>query len=78
MAAPREAFFAPSEEVRFSEAAGRVAAEEIAFYPPGIPVLCPGERISREILAYLREMTALGLRVTGPEDVTLKTIRVLR
>ena len=77
-AAPREAFFAPSEAVPFPEAAGRVAAEEIAFYPPGIPVLCPGERISRELLAYLREMTALGLRVTGPEDVTLTTIRVLR
>lgn len=78
VAAPREAFFAPSEAVRFSEAAGRVAAEEIAFYPPGIPVLCPGERISHEILSYLREMAALGLRVAGPEDVTLETVRVLR
>lgn len=78
VAAPREAFFALSEAVSFSQAAGRVAAEEIAFYPPGIPVLCPGERISSEILAYLSEMAALGLRVTGPEDVTMKTIRVLR
>lgn len=78
VAAPREAFFAPSEAVSFSEAAGRVAAEEIAFYPPGIPVLCPGERISSEILSYLRDMASLGLRVTGPEDVTMETIRVLR
>lgn len=76
--APREAFFAPSEAVPFSMAEGRIAAEEIAFYPPGIPALCPGERISAALLSYLRAMMAMGLRVTGPADVTLKTIRVLR
>ncbi|MGP1367055.1 MAG: aminotransferase class I/II-fold pyridoxal phosphate-dependent enzyme [Schwartzia sp. (in: firmicutes)] len=77
-AVPREAFFAPSEAVPFSMAEGRIAAEEIAFYPPGIPALCPGERISAALLSYLRAMMGMGLRVTGPADATLKMIRVLR
>lgn len=75
--APREAFFASSEAVPLAQAAGRIAAEEITFYPPGIPVICPGERISREILDHLSALRALGLRVTGPEDVTLQMIRVV-
>ncbi len=75
---PREAFFAPSEAVPFALAAGRTAAEEIGFYPPGVPVLCPGEGITTALLEHLQAMKEAGLRVSGPEDPALRTIRVVR
>ena len=53
---PREAFFADKERVALERAAGRVSAEQVVFYPPGIPVLCPGELVSRELIAYIRRM----------------------
>ena len=75
---PREAMFRESESIVFEAAEGRISAEEIAFYPPGIPVILPGERITRELMDYIKETAALGLRVTGPQDTSLKTLRVLR
>lgn len=75
--APREAFFAGSEAVPFAQAAGRIAAEEVTVYPPGVPILCPGERISLDLLEHLQAMVRLGLRVTGAEDVTLQRLRVI-
>ena len=75
---PREAFFAAAEAVPFTEAVGLVAAEEITFYPPGIPVLNPGEQITAEAVRYVRAMAAVGLKVTGPQDTALATIRVIR
>lgn len=74
---PREAMFRPSEAVSFEDAKGKIAAEEINFYPPGIPVIVPGERITGEILDYIRKTAELGIRVTGPQDTTLGTLRVL-
>src|SRR4029078_5753221 len=51
---PREAFFAPNEKVGADAAAGRISAELVAPYPPGVPVLAPGEIITAEALAALR------------------------
>ena len=59
------------------ECGGEVSAEMVTPYPPGIPVLGPGEAISPEIVAYLREASATGLKVHGPEDRTLRTLRVI-
>jgi arginine decarboxylase len=70
--------FRESERIVFEAAEGRISAEEIAFYPPGIPIILPGERITRELIDYIKETAALGLRVTGPQDTSLKTLRVLR
>ena len=53
---PRQALFAPRESVPLEDSAGRVAAEQIAPYPPGVPVIAPGEVIEKKHLAYLREM----------------------
>lgn len=53
---PREALFAPKETVRLSQAMGRIAAEQIAPYPPGVPIVAPGERIDEKILAYLEQL----------------------
>ena len=60
-----------------AECAGAVSAEMVTPYPPGIPVLGPGEEISAEIVAYLQEASATGLKVHGPEDRTLRTLRVV-
>ena len=59
-------------------APGRVSAESIAGYPPGIPALLPGERITRELIAYLRELRDAGARLHGASDPAFETICVLR
>ena len=74
---PRGAFFAPSRALPIAECAGHVSAEMVTPYPPGIPVLGPGEEISEEIVAYLQEGAARQLKVHGPEDRTLRTLRVV-
>jgi lysine decarboxylase len=74
---PREAFLADTEFVRFKESAGRICAEVITPYPPGIPVISPGEEITREIIDYLRLEQRAGVRMQGPYDSELREIRVV-
>ena len=74
---PREAFFARAEQVPVEKAAGRIAAEMISPYPPGVPVLAPGERISREALDYLRSGVAAGMLLPDAADGSLETLRVV-
>ncbi len=74
---PREAFLAPTEFVRFKESAGRVCAEVITPYPPGIPVISPGEEITEGIIAYLDLEKKAGVRMQGPYDSELRQIRVV-
>jgi arginine/lysine/ornithine decarboxylase len=74
---PRQAMNGETRQVPFDQAAGRVAGEMIAPYPPGIPAVCPGERITTEILDYLRCVRAAGGRFHGPADPKLCTIRVI-
>jgi lysine decarboxylase len=74
----REAFFAPRERVPAARAVGRVAAEIVAPYPPGIPVLAPGEVVTGELLDALRSEVSYGARISGPSDASLKTMVVLR
>jgi arginine/lysine/ornithine decarboxylase len=75
---PREAFFGPQDVVPFRQAVGRVAAESLAAYPPGIPNVLPGERLTRETVEYINEVVEHGGRVRGAVDRSLKTIRVAR
>ncbi|MDX6623474.1 MAG: arginine decarboxylase [Solirubrobacterales bacterium] len=75
---PREAFLGPQEVIPFDAAAGRIAAEGLAAYPPGIPNVLPGERLSAETLEYIRESVAHGGYVRGGSDRQLKTLRVAR
>ena len=74
---PRDAYFARSECIAAESAAGRTAAETIMFYPPGIPVLAPGDVIDRETLRYLRAMRAVGAHVVGTADMSLRTVTVI-
>jgi arginine/lysine/ornithine decarboxylase len=73
---PREAFFGPAEMVAADEAVGRIAAEQITPYPPGIPAVVPGERINREVLDYLLSGLEAGMVLPDPADPKLEKIRV--
>jgi arginine decarboxylase len=75
---PREAFLGPQEVVAFDDANGRVAAESLAAYPPGVPNVLPGERLTRETLDYITESVAHGGYVRGAVDRELRTLRVAR
>lgn len=74
---PRDAFYAETEVVPLKEAAGRIIAEFIFVYPPGIPILLPGEVISQENIDYIVDHLEVGLPVQGPEDKTMQNIKVI-
>jgi arginine decarboxylase len=74
---PREAFFAARENVDALAAAGRVAAEMVVPYPPGIPAIAPGEVVSRDLVEALREAAAGGTRLSYCADPTLGTLQVV-
>jgi lysine decarboxylase len=74
---PREAFFAPRETVAAEDADGRVAAETVAPYPPGIPAIAPGEVVSKELVEALREAAAGGTRLAYCADPALATLQVV-
>jgi len=73
---PREAFLGPQEVVPTADAVGRVAAESLAAYPPGIPNVLPGERLSAETLYYIEQTLAHGGSLRGASDRELRTLRV--
>jgi arginine decarboxylase len=73
---PREAFFAAGELVRPSDAVGRISADIVTPYPPGIPVLAPGEVITEPIVEYLEEIVANGAFLEGASDPALDSFRV--
>jgi arginine decarboxylase len=75
---PREAFLGETEVVEVPSAVDRVSCETIAGYPPGIPALLPGERITAEVVDYLRELVSVGARLHGASDPAFRTITVLR
>ena len=74
---PREAMFKETKKVEFKQSAGKIAGEMITFYPPGIPIIYPGEKISKEIIDYVDLQKNNGGNVIGPEDANLNTIRVV-
>ena len=74
---PREAFFGDVETVPFAEACGRVSAELVALYPPGVPVLAPGELVTEQTLSALAEAAADGVRIAYAADPNLATLEVL-
>jgi arginine decarboxylase len=75
---PRDAFLGDAELVEVERAIGRISCESIAGYPPGIPALLPGERITAELVAYLRELVSAGARLHGASDPSFSTVHVLR
>lgn len=74
---PRDAFYGDTEIVPFKESAGRIMAEFIYVYPPGIPILLPGEVISQDNIDYIVDHLEVGLPVKGPEDRTIEFVKVI-
>jgi lysine decarboxylase len=74
---PREAFLGPQDVVPVREAVGRVAAESLAAYPPGIPNVLPGERLTAETLDYIQQAIDHGGSLRGASDRALRTLRVV-
>jgi arginine decarboxylase len=73
---PREAFLGPQETVPIEAAVGRIASESLAAYPPGIPNVLPGERLTAETLDHIRATLREGGTLRGASDRTLRTARV--
>jgi arginine decarboxylase len=74
---PRDAFLGATELVPWREAAGRISAEMVCPYPPGIPVVAPGERLTATVVDYFEELAAAGVMVEGAADETLERLRVV-
>ncbi len=75
---PQEAFYAQKESLPLEETAGRVCSEFVMCYPPGIPILAPGELITDEILQYIRYAKKKGCQMTGPEDMSIRQLNVVK
>ncbi|MBQ8634217.1 MAG: aminotransferase class V-fold PLP-dependent enzyme [Lachnospiraceae bacterium] len=74
---PQEAFYAEKKSMPLKNSAGMVCSEFVMCYPPGIPILAPGERITRDILDYIEYARVKGCSLTGPEDPEIQNINVL-
>lgn len=74
---PRDAFYGDTETIPFKEAADRIIAEFIYVYPPGIPILLPGEVITQDLIDYITEHVEVGLPVKGPEDRSVEFVKVI-
>ncbi len=75
---PQEAFYAEKVSLPLRETEGRICSEFVMCYPPGIPVLAPGERITGEILDYIEYAKSKGCSMTGPEDPSITRLNVLK
>jgi arginine/lysine/ornithine decarboxylase len=78
VASPQEAFYADKISLPIDKTEGRVCSEFVMCYPPGIPILAPGERITREILDYISYAKTKGCSMTGPEDPDIEHLNVLK
>lgn len=74
---PQEAFYAAKRSIPLKDSAGMVCSEFVMCYPPGIPILAPGERITQDILDYIEYAKVKGCSLTGPEDPEILNINVL-
>jgi lysine decarboxylase/arginine decarboxylase len=74
---PREALRRPTRAIPLAAATGAVCAEQVMPYPPGIPLLVPGEIITAELIERLKHLLTLAITLVGPEDPQLATIRVV-
>lgn len=74
---PRKAFYSQKKSVPLRESINKISGEFLLAYPPGIPVLCPGELINEEIINYIELMKELGLFVQGTEDTKIENIKII-
>ncbi len=74
---PQEAFYADKHQIPIGESADQICSEFVMCYPPGIPILAPGERITPEILQYIRFAKEKGCFLTGTEDINIEKINIV-
>ena len=74
---PREAWFKPAKKVRLESGAGCICAEWVAAYPPGVPVIYPGEEITPEVVEYLQFLKKNKVPLVGPADKLLENVQVV-
>lgn len=75
---PQDSFYANKELIPIQETVGRICSEFVMCYPPGIPILAPGEEITQEILDYIVYAKEKGCSITGPEDPEVKKLNVIK
>ncbi|MEG0371999.1 MAG: aminotransferase class I/II-fold pyridoxal phosphate-dependent enzyme [Clostridium sp.] len=75
---PQDAFYADKKSVKLEDSVGEICCEFVMCYPPGIPILAPGEKITKEIIDYIEYVRVKGCSLTGPEDMDIKNIMVLK
>lgn len=75
---PQDAFYAEKISLPLKETEGRICSEFVMCYPPGIPILAPGERITEDVLRYIHYAKEKGCNMTGPEDAEIKYLNVLK
>lgn len=75
---PREAFYAENKRVPLDQAKGKIVAEMLMAYPPGIPLICPGEILTQDIIDYVRMLKAADAEIYGTEDPTAEHIKIIR
>lgn len=74
---PREAFYSDKISIPLNESIGEISGEFLLAYPPGIPVLCPGEEITQEVVNYVHDLKRANLYVQGTEDLTVENIKIV-
>ncbi len=77
-ATPQKAFYSEKKQLPIKETAGKICGEFVMCYPPGIPILAPGEMITNELIDYMLFAKEKGCSIQGPEDCELKTLNVLK
>lgn len=75
---PQEAFYSAKESLPIRQCAGRICTEFVMSYPPGIPILAPGERITETIIEYILYSKEKGASLTGSEDMDVRRLNVLK
>ena len=75
---PREAFYCSTTSVNLKDSINKISAEEVTFYPPGIPILQPGELITAEIVDYINANKKIGRRLIGAADNSLNHIKIIK
>lgn len=76
--APQDAFYREKHRIKISESYGKICGEFIMCYPPGIPILAPGERITKDIIEYIMYAKAKGCLLTGTEDMQVENLMIVR
>ena len=74
---PHEAFYAPKKSLLLENCVGHVCSEFVMIYPPGIPILSPGELVTQEIVEYIRYAKQKGCSMLGPEDMGVNRLNVI-